>query len=256
MGYTMDEQIFIRLRGRIQGPFTSDQLQSLAMRGQFSRAHEVSNDGVSWARASNRPDLFPAVLERVSTVQQSTDPVSPQEHQPSTESPGVIPPPIDVWYFSQHGTNHGPVDFAHLQRLASSGQIVAEDMVWQEGFSEWVAAGRVPGLMKAAVGSPSLQPSDVYYRAMAPSNSRARVVPRVSSLAVASLVLGILWLAGIGSILAIVFGAVSIYQIHHSRGKLAGMGMAVAGLVLGIVMITLQLILVLTNDLTPEQFGF
>lgn len=52
-----------------------------------------------------------------------------------------------------------------------------------------------------------------------------------NGLAIASLVLGILWLAGIGSILAVVFGFVARKQIRarHQNGN----GMALAGIILG-----------------------
>jgi hypothetical protein len=58
---------------------------------------------------------------------------------------------------------------------------------------------------------------------------------RISGLAVASLVLGILWLCGLGSLLATIFGAVALSQISRSNGRLSGRGLALAGLVLGIV---------------------
>jgi hypothetical protein len=54
-----------------------------------------------------------------------------------------------------------------------------------------------------------------------------------SGMAIASLVLGILWLYGVGSVLAIIFGAVGLKQTEN--GERGGRGMAVAGLVLGIV---------------------
>jgi hypothetical protein len=50
-------------------------------------------------------------------------------------------------------------------------------------------------------------------------------------MAVASLVLGILWIYWIGSVLALVFGYIAKQQIQQ-RGE-AGAGMAVAGIVLG-----------------------
>jgi hypothetical protein len=59
--------------------------------------------------------------------------------------------------------------------------------------------------------------------------------PRTSGLAIASLVLGILFLCGIGSLLATIFGAVALGQIARSNGSLTGKGMAVAGLVLGVI---------------------
>ncbi len=54
---------------------------------------------------------------------------------------------------------------------------------------------------------------------------------RTNGLAVASMVLGILWLYWIGSILALIFGYVARSQIRE-RGE-AGGGHAPAGLVLG-----------------------
>jgi hypothetical protein len=54
-----------------------------------------------------------------------------------------------------------------------------------------------------------------------------------NGLAVAALVLGIVWAFWIGSVLAIVFGHVALGQIRQ-QGQ-SGKGMAVAGLVLGYV---------------------
>ena len=59
--------------------------------------------------------------------------------------------------------------------------------------------------------------------------------PGTSGLAVASLVLGILWLWWVGSILAVIFGHVSLSQIKQSHGRLGGRGLAIAGLVLGYI---------------------
>jgi hypothetical protein len=54
-----------------------------------------------------------------------------------------------------------------------------------------------------------------------------------NGFAVASLVLGIVWLYWVGSILALVFGYVARGQIAASRGTQGGGGMAMAGIVLG-----------------------
>lgn len=54
-----------------------------------------------------------------------------------------------------------------------------------------------------------------------------------NGLAIASLVLGIVWLYGVGSILALVFGYQAKKQIDMSGGRETGRGMAIAGIVLG-----------------------
>jgi Domain of unknown function (DUF4190) len=54
-----------------------------------------------------------------------------------------------------------------------------------------------------------------------------------SGLAIASLVLGIVWVFWIGSILAVIFGHIALSRIKASRGMIEGKGLAIAGLVLG-----------------------
>jgi hypothetical protein len=53
--------------------------------------------------------------------------------------------------------------------------------------------------------------------------------------AVASLVLGILWLGGLGSILALVFGLVARRQMTKAPGAQTGRAMAMAGIILGVI---------------------
>ena len=54
-------------------------------------------------------------------------------------------------------------------------------------------------------------------------------------MAIASLILGIVWLFGVGSILAIVLGYSGLRQIRESGGRQGGRAIALAGVVVGIV---------------------
>lgn len=56
---------------------------------------------------------------------------------------------------------------------------------------------------------------------------------QTNGLAIASLVLGILWLYWIGSILALIFGYRARRQIDESNGAQGGRGLATAGIILG-----------------------
>lgn len=67
---------------------------------------------------------------------------------------------------------------------------------------------------------------------------------RTNGLAIASLVLGIVWLWGIGSIMALVFGYISKDQIDRSQGRQEGRGMAVAGIVLGWIGVAILIIVI------------
>ncbi len=59
------------------------------------------------------------------------------------------------------------------------------------------------------------------------------IVATTSGLAVAALVLSIVWLGGIGSVLAVVFGILAVSQIGKSHGLKRGRGLATAGIVIG-----------------------
>jgi hypothetical protein len=56
-----------------------------------------------------------------------------------------------------------------------------------------------------------------------------------NGLAIASLFLGIIWLFGAGSILAILLGYRSLQQIRASAGAQGGRAIAIAGIVVGVV---------------------
>jgi len=59
------------------------------------------------------------------------------------------------------------------------------------------------------------------------------VQTKTNGFAIAALVLGIIWVYWVGSILALVFGYVAKSQIEQSGGRESGLGMAIAGIVLG-----------------------
>jgi Domain of unknown function (DUF4190) len=63
-----------------------------------------------------------------------------------------------------------------------------------------------------------------------------------SGLAVAALVLGILWLWGIGSLLAVIFGHLAMSETRD--GRKGGQGLAVAGLVLGWIGVAVLLLVI------------
>jgi hypothetical protein len=75
---------------------------------------------------------------------------------------------------------------------------------------------------------PSMQPPPGY-------GQPPPVGQTTNGLAIASLVLGIVWVFGLGSILAVIFGFVGRKQIRQSGGRQSGGGMAIAGIVLGFV---------------------
>src|SRR5919202_6155 len=56
---------------------------------------------------------------------------------------------------------------------------------------------------------------------------------RTNVLAIASLLMGLLWMGWVGSVLAVVFGHAALRQIARAGGRQSGRGLAIAGLALG-----------------------
>ena len=73
------------------------------------------------------------------------------------------------------------------------------------------------------------------------ARSSSKPAGRTSGLGIASMVLGILWLFWLGSLLAVIFGHISLSQIRKDS-SISGRGMAIAGLTLGWIGIGVLLI--------------
>jgi len=85
-----------------------------------------------------------------------------------------------------------------------------------------------PSSAPAPPTSPQQSPTHAGWPAYPPGYAPP---PRTNGLAIASMVLGIVWIYWIGSILALIFGYVARKQIRERHES--GGGMATAGIVLG-----------------------
>lgn len=69
------------------------------------------------------------------------------------------------WYYAQNGTRQGPVDADTIKRLFESGEIKADDLVWDEGMPDWVKASTVlsaaPPPLGGAAPAPQLPPAQL-----------------------------------------------------------------------------------------------
>ncbi|MEI8019925.1 MAG: GYF domain-containing protein [Schlesneria sp.] len=50
------------------------------------------------------------------------------------------------WFYTIDGEKKGPIKTSELVRLAASGILKPDDLVWKEGFPEWVPARQIKGL--------------------------------------------------------------------------------------------------------------
>jgi GYF domain 2 len=158
----MDNNLYIRVRGRVLGPYDQEKLQSLARRGQLSRMHELSADGASWVRAANYPELFVGAQVEMPTVKFAAQQAAVAAGDGVALAPAQQPqqPQQQQWHYNTAGAQRGPVDFANLQLLAATGQIKADDVVWAEGMPAWIPASRVPGLFSGSAVQATTAQSD------------------------------------------------------------------------------------------------
>ncbi|SFJ02073.1 GYF domain-containing protein [Planctomicrobium piriforme] len=133
---------FVRINGKVLGPFELDQLRSLRDRGRLLPDHEISPDRRQWEPASRLTALFEQAKATAGAGADSAGlppfPDVAESDSPSTE-----------WFYSQSGNQSGPISFKKLKKLARDGQLEPHDLVWHDGQTEWSPAGDHSGLFGA-----------------------------------------------------------------------------------------------------------
>ena len=161
-----------------------------------------------------------------------------QEPEPSRMPPGDVGDPLGEWRADPFGSHEYRYwDGARWTEHVSDRGLTGIDPPMQSAASVLPAPPRTA----TALAPPPPQSGPVVY-----------VEPRNNGLAIASMVLGIVWVYWIGSILAVIFGHIALSQIEKSQGAQRGRGMAIAGLVLGYVGVGL---LVLVIVVAAANFG-
>jgi Domain of unknown function (DUF4190) len=102
---------------------------------------------------------------------------------------------------------------------------------WQASDLLWYPPEQKPG-----VAMPRPTPGGARYSGAPQYVERVQVQSGATSgAAIASLVLSIVWIGGLGSLLAVIFGLSARGDIRRSNGRVSGDGLAIAGLIIGIV---------------------
>lgn len=132
------------------------------------------------------------------------------------------------------GKEYGPVAADMLRQWLAEGRLNAQTRVLPEGATEWKTLGELPEFAPREPAATA--------RPVMPGPISLPAVPRNNSMAIASLVLGILSVTialccyGLPfNVLGIIFSLVALQQIKADPQNQRGSGMAVAGLVLSII---------------------
>ncbi|MEK6262915.1 MAG: DUF4339 domain-containing protein, partial [Planctomycetota bacterium] len=114
---------YVRINGKVRGPFDVGRLVSMCGRGRLNPRDEVSLDRRQWVAAGTIPEVFPEGFAGTDRNPEALD-----------------------WHYNCRGQQMGPVSLATLQTLAQGGQLASTDSVWKLGTSGWILANQVPEL--------------------------------------------------------------------------------------------------------------
>jgi hypothetical protein len=143
-----DDQIYVRFKGKTLGPLTAERVQGLIKRGQITRMHELSSDGLSWSRAEEFGGFFtkPEVEQSLRETPAKGSGKSETNIQ-SRPRPGEPPSDAIEWYAHLQDKSHGPLTTDSLYAMVNDGKIKAATLVWRSGFDDWLPAeSAIPNL--------------------------------------------------------------------------------------------------------------
>lgn len=148
------ERVYVRFKGKTLGPLPPQKIRDLIRRGQITRLHELSGDGVTWKRAEQIPELFQSAAPKASaspgtnsaegSSQASSAKVAAAERSPDAPSSqprtGESPEATVQWYIHSNGANLGPFSSPEMVRRIETGEMQRDVLVWRAGYDSWRAA--------------------------------------------------------------------------------------------------------------------
>ncbi len=127
----MSQKYYFRFRGRVLGPMTAEKIGELVQRGQVTRMHEISTDGVQWQKAEEFVEFYPkkskAAIEAKTSDTAITLVAAPVQ-------------PTPEWYAHIGSEHEGPVNEDTIRAWIAAGRVSAETLIWKNGLQEWTAA--------------------------------------------------------------------------------------------------------------------
>jgi hypothetical protein len=139
----VEEQLYVRIRGQVQGPYDLEKLRALVRRAQLSRMHEVSSDGSVWKQAATFPELFQSPTIGAAQLESRAH----GRLQENGQGIEIVPTSVGGrWHYAQNDGQKGPVTFDELKSLVASGNVDGSALVWTDGMKEWAPANTIAGL--------------------------------------------------------------------------------------------------------------
>lgn len=141
-------QFLVKVRGEPKGPYSESQLQTQIRRKRLSRQHQVSSDGgISWQRAGEVDELFPASSASVSEL--VVEDVTEERAAPTQVQTAVSDSADRQWLYAVMGQQLGPVPESEIRILIASGGIPSDTLLWHKGMTDWMEVQHIPAFSAA-----------------------------------------------------------------------------------------------------------
>lgn len=186
--------------------------------------------------------------------------------------------PVKDWYYGKSGQQYGPIDESTLRARIATGEVGRNDLIWCEGMPVWLPLREMPEFFESAAPPPMPEPSELPDGGSLDSSSpyatpvsglmgghpgAGPALSKTNSLAIASLVCGILSLVTFcfcGGLFfglpAVICGHMSMGQIKSGKQQQDGHGLALAGLICGYIGLGIFLLMILGNGASYRFRGF
>lgn len=226
-----NQELYVRRRGRVEGPWPLEKIRSEIKLRKLGRHDELSFDGEQWISASKFGDLFPKTTVRSKNADGGA----------SDEQAGEVNA-AKPWHCYIGEEKRGPMSQQELENLIRDGSLVLDDLVWRDGFVDWLE------LEKVGEFAHLFEPSS---RISSDSADETRIVnedelwrrKRTSSLAVWGMILSFLPPACCGATtIGVILCIMALVAIRKNKEELGGGGLAITGIIVGIIWILIAII--------------
>ena len=146
----MEEEYFVRRRGRVAGPYEYEVMMKMGKTGKLFKSDEVSEDQVSWSLAEET-EFIPKTKPRATPrgPEPEPEPVYVSETPVtaafggSRPGPSVAPSTNKEWHYSYGDLTFGPLKESELKQKFMTKEITTKTKVWTDGMADWEEADRV-----------------------------------------------------------------------------------------------------------------
>ena len=236
-----EERYFVRWRGRVTGPYGSDDLSRMVARGELSRLHDVSTDRVNWRRAGALTDIFESAqvkplaarpADRGAPAGDLAPPVKWELKDTPQEKPAPVEEERVTWHYDGADGVEGPHTTEDMIRLISEGRLSAGDQVHssREG-ADWALIRDTPELAGALV-TPVEEVEQAHKADAAAVGEDAARGTSGSELSLTAFYFSVFGLV-IPLVLSVVAVVLGVVSLRRAKGKKPGM--AKAAVILGVV---------------------